>query len=127
MKKMYSCIVCFKAPRLNCSINKSSATRLIVPLETIQRSEKHWDDPLKFDPDRFAPGKHNKPFTFFPFAAGPRICIGKHFSIMEAKMVISKVLKEFQLVDPYPEEKELEKIVVLTSRPKNGVFVKLIS
>ena len=42
-------------------------------------------------------------------------------------MVIAKLLREFQLVDPYPEEKELEKIVVLTSRPKHGVFVKLIS
>jgi cytochrome P450 len=82
---------------------------------------------MLFDPDRFAPGIHNRAFTYFPFSAGPRICIGKHFSIMEAKIVISKLLREFQLVDPYPEERVLEKVQVLTARPKNGVFVKLLS
>ena len=99
----------------------------MVPIETIQRSEEHWTDPDVFDPERFAPGTHHKPFTFLPFTAGPRICIGKHFSIMEAKLVLSKILREFQLVDPYPAERKLEKIVVLSARPKHGVFVKLIS
>eukprot|EP00057_Strongylocentrotus_purpuratus_P033355 XP_791117.3 PREDICTED: cytochrome P450 3A40 [Strongylocentrotus purpuratus] len=66
-----------------------------IPAYTIQRDPTYWPDPLKFDPERFT--KENRegrnPFTWLPFGAGPRICIGMRFALMEAKMAIVRSLQ----------------------------------
>ena len=100
-------------------------TEIIMSVQSIHHQEEHWPDPYTFNPDRFAPGKKIEPFTYLPFAAGPRKCIGKHFAMMEAKVVMSKIYRTFTLHDPYPEERELKKVTKMTSKPKDGVFVKI--
>ena len=54
-----------------------------------------------------------------------RSCIGKHFAIIEMKAVLSKLIREFDFIDPYPELKEIETTVILTQKPKHGVFIGL--
>lgn len=44
----------------------------------IHRSKKHWDNPEEFIPERFTPGVQRHPFSFIPFSAGPRSCIGRN-------------------------------------------------
>jgi cytochrome P450 len=100
-----------------------SESGILLPTEAIQHLETHWPDPHTFDPDRFEPGRRIEPFTYFPFAAGPRSCIGKHFAIMEAKVMLAKLYHTFHFYDPYPEEKNLEKITAITAKPKKGVFI----
>jgi cytochrome P450 len=58
-----------------------------------------WDDPEVFDPERFAPQKAEKVprFAYFPFGCGPRQCIGGHFAMMEAALVLSMVTQAFGL------------------------------
>lgn len=53
----------------------SSAVLVILK---VHRNEKHWLDPLKFNPDRFVPEEIAKrhPYSYIPFSAGPRNCIG---------------------------------------------------
>ncbi|XP_063695326.1 uncharacterized protein LOC134826760 [Bolinopsis microptera] len=53
----------------------------------------------------------------------PRVCIGKHFAIMEMKVLLTKLLHNLQIADARPEEKHLEKETDLTVKPKNGVFI----
>ena len=101
----------------------SSESIIYLPTLAVHHLETLWPAPHIFDPDRFAPGNKIEPFTYFPFAAGPRQCIGKHFAIMEAKIVLAKLYHTFHFHDPYPEEKKLEKKITLTAKPKNGVFV----
>ena len=92
--------------------------------EIVQRRADIWPDPMKFDPDRFSPDAPRiKPFTYMPFMAGPRSCIGKHFAMLEMKVMISRIFKDFTLVDPKPEMKEIAMKTVVTSKPKDGVYI----
>jgi cytochrome P450 len=76
----------------------SKAFVLLSPFIT-QRLEAFWPDPLRFDPERFTPhnamGRH--PFAWFPFSAGPRVCIGKRFSLYEAQLVLAMVMRAFRV------------------------------
>jgi hypothetical protein len=61
-------------------------------------SEKNWVNPLKFDPDRFAPGgeasqQELKGMTWIPFGNGPRQCIGMNFSLTEQRVLLSMLCK----------------------------------
>lgn len=71
---------------------------LLSPFIT-QRLEAFWPQPQRFDPQRFSPeqarGRH--PFAWFPFSAGPRVCIGKHFSMLEGQLILAMVMREFQI------------------------------
>jgi len=71
---------------------------LLSPYIT-QRLTEFWPQPERFDPGRFSPevarGRH--PFAWFPFSAGPRVCIGKHFSMLEGQLVLSQLMREFRV------------------------------
>ncbi|XP_049785536.1 cytochrome P450 9e2-like isoform X2 [Schistocerca cancellata] len=70
-----------------------------VPVHAIHRDPNYFPEPERFDPERFSPeNKHLiKPFTYFPFGSGPRICIGQRFALMEAKVVLVHLLSRFSL------------------------------
>lgn len=65
----------------------------------LHRNPKYWKDPETFNPNRFlAPDKDDNPhhrYAFIPFAAGPRMCIGYRFALMEIKVVLSILLQHF--------------------------------
>ncbi len=71
---------------------------LLSPFIT-QRLAEFWPDPLRFDPERFSAANARKrhPFAWFPFSAGPRVCIGKYFSLYEAQSVLAMVMREFRV------------------------------
>ncbi|XP_060118766.1 cholesterol 24-hydroxylase-like [Heteronotia binoei] len=66
------------------------------------RMERFFKDPLIFNPDRFGKDQPKPYYCYFPFALGPRSCIGQIFAQMEAKVIMAKLLQrfEFQLVPP---------------------------
>jgi cytochrome P450 len=76
-----------------------AGARLIISPYVVQRSEKFWPDPDRFDPDRFAPGRGEgrHRFMFFPFGAGPRQCAGISFAMLEAPLVIAMLLGRFHI------------------------------
>lgn len=99
---------------------------LLSPYIT-QRLAAHWPDPQRFDPERFTPqaSKGRHPFAYFPFSAGPRICIGKRFSLYEAQLVLAMVLRELQL--KLVDERCPGFKSVGTLRPARRIAVRVVS
>ena len=75
---------------------------VIVSTYTINRSPLYWDQPDTFDPDRFLPGHDPRRPAYLPlsFGAGPRMCIGQAFAELEAQLVLSHVLNQYDLDEP---------------------------
>jgi len=80
------------------------AVLLIVPW-VLHRHKKLWRDPDLFRPERFLPDAEPPTrFSYLPFGAGPRACIGAQFALTEAVLVLARLAREFEieLVDPRP-------------------------
>ena len=69
---------------------------LLFPYAT-HRHPVFWEEPERFDPDRFLPeredGRH--PFAYFPFGGGQRICIGNSFAMLEAHILTALLARRF--------------------------------
>ena len=62
----------------------------------LHRHHAHWTDPDGFHPDRFI-GQTPDRFTYLPFGAGPRICVGAQFALTEAVLVIARLVRRFRI------------------------------
>ncbi|KAG9481777.1 hypothetical protein GDO78_010806 [Eleutherodactylus coqui] len=87
------------------------------------RMDKFFPDPFKFDPERFHPSAPKPYYCYFPFALGPRSCLGQVFSQLEAKVVLGKLLQrfEFELVPG----QSYDIMDTGTLRPRDGVVCTL--
>ena len=65
---------------------------LLAPY-TLHRRVEFFPEPEKFDPERFTPERERQlpRYAFLPFGAGPRICIGLHFSMMEGQLLLATI------------------------------------
>ncbi len=64
----------------------------------LHRHRLHWSDPDHFLPERFLEGAPPPArFTYLPFGAGPRVCIGAQFALTEAAVVLSRLVRAFRL------------------------------
>lgn len=75
-------------------------TAVLIPIAAIHRDEKYYSEPQKFDPERFNDENKHKihPSTYIPFGAGPRNCIGSRFALLESKLFVFYLLKNFEIV-----------------------------
>uniref|UniRef100_A0A672ZVE3 Cholesterol 24-hydroxylase n=1 Tax=Sphaeramia orbicularis TaxID=375764 RepID=A0A672ZVE3_9TELE len=83
------------------------------------RMDKFFKDPLTFDPERFHPDAPKPYYCYYPFALGPRACLGKNFAQMEAKVVMAKLLQRFDFTLIPGQTFDL--VDTGTLRPKSGV------
>ncbi len=94
---------------------------VVVFVYGVQHSSRYWENPERFDPERFtkANEKLHTPFTWLPFGAGPRGCIGGNYAMLQIFMILSVLLRkyEFQLVPG--QTIEARPMVIL--RPKHGI------
>ena len=69
-----------------------------MSVHSVHHCEEYFPNAYKFDPERFMPeNRHNiKPYTYLPFGAGPRSCIGLRFALMETKIAIAYVIRQFR-------------------------------
>jgi cytochrome P450 len=92
---------------------------IILPLWTIQRDGRHFENPDAFDPDRWARRDPNAVEAYQPFASGPHACIGRGFALAGATLVVAKLTQEFDIDVPETALDELR--LTPTLRPADGV------
>ena len=100
-------------------------TTVLISQFVTHRDPRFFPDPLRFDPDRFS--AENKlgrtKFTYFPFGAGLRQCIGESFAWMEGSLILATLAQKYKLrlvpghrVEPQP---------LITLRPKFGMQMRI--
>src|SRR5262249_62406045 len=76
----------------------SGALVLLSPYLT-HRHPLFWEEPERFDPNRFVParaaGRH--PFAYLPFGGGPRRCIGSSFATLAMQLIVAPVVHRYRL------------------------------
>ncbi|XP_050696735.1 cytochrome P450 4C1-like [Eriocheir sinensis] len=103
-----------------------AGTTIFIFTYAIHRDASQFPHPERFDPDRFLPENVAKrdPFSYIPFSAGPRNCLGQKFGMLEEKVMVSNVLRKFTVESLTSREAmSLKSEIVL--RPNDGNFVRL--
>nr|AHZ12895.1 cytochrome P450 monooxygenase [Panonychus citri] len=72
-------------------------TRVTIPVYAIHHDPDNYSDPEEFKPERFI-NESPKPFTFLPFGAGPRICIGMRFALINAKLSLATLVQNYKIL-----------------------------
>lgn len=98
----------FREPKLDVKIDGyriPEGSALMCSQWVVHRSSRWYDDPDSFDPDRWKPERRSRRprFAYFPFGGGPRHCIGKAFSLLEAKLILACVCSRYELDYEGPE------------------------
>ncbi|KAJ0061133.1 hypothetical protein NL108_008812 [Boleophthalmus pectinirostris] len=101
-------------------INVPAGVTIMFSSYTGGRLEKFFKDPLKFDPDRFHPDAPKPYYCYYPFALGPRSCLGQNFAQIEAKVVMAKLLQRFDFTLVPGQSFDIKDTGTL--RPKSGVL-----
>lgn len=101
------------------------ATALLVNTN-IHRHPDHWENPESFDPEHFSveadAGRHR--YAYFPFGAGPHMCIGSNFATIEGTLLLALSARHFTLRPA--ADLPRSQATAVTLKPKGGlpVFVE---
>ncbi|KAI6661592.1 Cytochrome P450 4B1-like [Oopsacas minuta] len=100
---------------------------VIIGINHMHNNPNVWDNPSEFNPYRFSEDNIDKivPFSYIPFSAGSRNCIGQIMALHELNYVIARILTRFNLALPrdFPEEMEYEPNILL--KPKHPMKILL--
>jgi cytochrome P450 len=99
----------------------AAGTLIVIPIFAVHRHRKLWDDPDRFDPERFTAAREaGYPRTqFMPFGFGPRTCIGGTFAMMEATAMLATLVRGARFEwDGVHAPEPLSRV---TLRPKGGM------
>ena len=77
----------------------AAGTRVLYSIYLSHRHPAFWTEPERFNPDRFLPenSRQRPPYVYLPFGGGARNCIGTAFAQVEAKIVLARILQQFDL------------------------------
>ena len=102
-----------------------AGSQIVLSPWHLHRHERMWENPDGFDPARWGTenGKTCMRDAYMPFSAGPRVCTGAGFAMIEGVLILSMILRKYRvsLTDrPAPEP-----VAHLTVRSKDGIFLRL--
>lgn len=97
---------------------------VFLPIWALHRHEMWWHTPNSFDPDRFSPSRSalRDKYQYLPFGAGPRVCVGANFALMQAQIILATLVQHFRFAPSQPSPRP---IMTMTVRPEPGIFLSL--
>ena len=100
-------------------------TQLFLTQWLVHRDRRWFDDPEVFSPERWDNEliKRLPRCAYFPFGDGPRVCIGNHFAMMEAVLILATIARRYRLI--IEPGQTLELLPSITLRPKHGLRMRL--
>ncbi|WP_137129524.1 cytochrome P450 [Rhizobium sp. FY34] len=107
-----------KADRLGDIDIPAQSLILMVPW-LLHRTPELFEDPHLFKPERFMNGRKPIPYSYIPFASGPRVCPGLHFGLTEAVLCLAILARNFRVV--VPDGHVAIPGARLTLRPQDGL------
>lgn len=101
-------------------------TNIMIPIWSVHHDPDVYPDPEHFDPERFTAEAimERNPYSYIPFSAGVRNCVGQKFGILEVKAMIVKMIRNYELIEAdSKDELKLQSDIILKSA--NGVHLKI--
>jgi cytochrome P450 len=97
-----------------------AGSTMVINIRGIHRRADYFPEPLAFRPERmFADAKKARPrHHYLPFGAGPRVCIGQHFALLEGQLALATLV---QRADIRPLQREVAPEPLVTLRPLGGL------
>ncbi|WP_430410334.1 cytochrome P450 [Kordia sp.] len=97
------------------TFNIEKGTMIGISFYELHRNKKYWDNPDDFIPERFSDENRKKTAGhYFPFGAGPRMCIGNGFALYEMMLSVNSVLKKYHIET---DQKPIEIAPLITLKP----------
>jgi len=96
-----------------------AGSQIGIDFMTIHHHPDYWENPMKFDPERFMPGntKGRHKFSYLPFSLGPRQCFGNEFSLIEQRLFFVRLLQRWKVLLPkYHTPKDLKVPIFLFTK-----------
>lgn len=108
-----------------CGYRVTKGSLAVINPYLMHHHPAYWNEPERFDPDRFAPEQteSRNRYVYIPFGAGPRQCIGNQFAMTEGLFVLAMVCRRYEMtLEP---EQVVKPKALLTLRPTPGIYARI--
>jgi cytochrome P450 len=103
----------------------AKGTQIAILPWVVHRHRTLWDDPDRFDPERFSKARSaGRPrFAYLPFGGGPRICIGAQLALTEIALLVATMAQRYRL--KLVRQQEIVLLHRVTLHPRDGIRMRL--
>ncbi|XP_050446355.1 cytochrome P450 4g15-like [Cataglyphis hispanica] len=99
---------------------------ILIGQFAVHRSEKYYPNPTVFNPDNFLPEKMQQRhyYSFIPFSAGPRSCVGRKYAMLKLKVLLSTILRYYRVTSDVVDDDFILRADIILKR-HDGFKIKL--